>query len=208
MLLFSHLSLLILWYQLSNAPKILNICLPLISYYSTLSFFSEASFHSLTFRKLTGSEMSLCCSIWWSTPSQGTLGDKNEMQSVQPTSPDSRHYHTDESPRSIKGCCLFTKLCTYTSSTSFLLSPSLFFPLSCIFLNGCLHCSLSFLLYLHLTGFCLAEVPSRHRSLADIPCLIIVEWPAAPSHAYCYLSVWVMLGDKTLAKTLTVSRPP
>lgn len=147
------------------------------------SFFSEASFHFLTFRKLTGSEMSLCCSIWWSTPSRGTLGDKNEMQSVQPTSPHSRHYHTDESPRSIKGCCLFTKLCTYISSTSFLLSPSLFFPHSCIFLNGCLHCSLSFLLYLHLTGFRRAEVPSRHRSLADIPCpwLIIVEWRPPPA---------------------------
>lgn len=32
-------------------------------------------------------------------------------------------------------------------------------------------------------------------------------WCCAPSHAYCYLSAWVMLGDKTLAKTLTVSRP-
>lgn len=86
--------------------------------------------------------------------------------------------------------------------------PSLFCPLSCFFLNGCLHCSLSFLLYLHLTAFHRAEVPSRRRSVADIPCpwLIIVEW--RPSHAYCYLSVWVMLGDKTWAKTLTASRPP
>lgn len=104
---------------------------------------------------------------------------------------------------------LLTKLCTHTSYSQLLLfPPSLFFPLSCFFLNGCLHCSLSFLLYLHLVVFQQAEVPSRRRSVADIPCpwLIIVAW--RPSHAYCYLPVWVMLGDKTWTQTLTVSRPP
>lgn len=50
----------------------------------------------------------------WSTPSWGHWGIKNEMQSVQPSSHDSGHYHTDESPLSIKGCCLLTKLCTHT----------------------------------------------------------------------------------------------
>lgn len=144
-------------------------------------FFLEVFFsHSSTYRKLTGGETSLRRPVLWSTQSQGTLGDKNEMQSVQPTSQDSRHYHTDESPRSIKGCCLFTKLCTYTPPCrSSSLPPSIFCPLSCFFLlNGCLHCSLSFLLYLYLTAFHRAEEPSRHTSAADIPCpwLIIVEW--------------------------------
>lgn len=105
------------------------------------------------------------------------------MQSAQPTGQDSRHYHTDESPRSIKGCCLFTKLCTYTPPRRpSSLSRSLFLPLSCIFLNGCLHCSLSFLSYLHPAAFHWAEVPSRHKIVADIPraLLIIVEWRPQP----------------------------
>lgn len=44
-------------------------------------------------------------------------GIKNEMQrAVQPSSRSWRHYHTDESPRSMEGCSLFTKLCTLAHS--------------------------------------------------------------------------------------------
>lgn len=62
------------------------------------------------------------------------------------------------------------------------LSRSLFLPLSWIFLNGCLRCSLSFLSYLHPAAFHWAEVPSRHKIVADIPrpWLIIVEWRPQP----------------------------
>lgn len=83
------------------------------------------------------------------------------MQSVQPTSQDSRHYHTDESAQSVESCCSFTKLHTHPS-TSLLLSASLFCHLSCIFLNGCLYCFLSFLPYLHVAAFHRAKVAGRH----------------------------------------------
>lgn len=44
-------------------------------------------------------------------------GIKNEMQrAVQPSTRSWRHYHTDESPRSMEGCSLFTKLCTLAHS--------------------------------------------------------------------------------------------
>lgn len=90
---------------------------------------------------------------------------------------------------------LLSKVCTHTA-----FPPSLFSPLSCFFLNGCLHCSRSFLSY--LLSYWDAEQTCGHSLSLTHNCGV------APSpSAYYYLPVWVKVWDKIPARALTVSRP-
>lgn len=85
----------------------------------------------------------------------GPPGDRNEKQSAQPTSRDSRHYHTDDSPQPIKGCHLLTKLCTHTPPCP----PVSSLPPSCMYLSKWLASLFPIIPSLSLTAFHRAEVP-------------------------------------------------
>lgn len=140
------------------------------------------------------------------------LGNKNEMQSVQPTSQDSNITIPMKVLGASRAAAAYLPNCAHTllSSSSLLLLPPSSSPLSCFCLNGCHHCSPSFLLYLHLAAFHRAEVLSRRTDECGRHSLLLTHYCGVAPRLCLLLSLCLGYdrGDKTSAKTLTVSRPP
>lgn len=116
--------------------------------------------------------------IRWSTRSWGPFGDQNEMQSVQPTSQDSDITIPMKVLRA-SGAAAYLPNCAHTVLQFAPSPPSLVFPLSFFFLNGCLHCSLSFLLYLHLTAFLMWQADGGVWQTFPVPDSLL--WSGAPA---------------------------